>query len=153
MTRADLLAAGQVGNGAGQLENPVVGPRRQLQLVHGRAHQGASGFIQRAVPAHFGRLHFGVAHRAENRPCFHLAALSSEPAALDLPGGLHPRLDGGGILRSAVFAQLLVLDARHLDVDVDAVEQRAGDAGPKERDSWYLVTVEEEQVQARSGSP
>jgi hypothetical protein len=38
------------------------------------------------------------------------------------------RAHGVGWLAQALAAQFLVVDARHVDVDVDAVEQRAGDA-------------------------
>jgi len=43
-------------------------------------------------------------------------------------GGFHPLLDSRGRLSQALVAQLLILDARHIDVDVNAVEQGARDA-------------------------
>ena len=47
---------------------------------------------------------------------------------LALAGSLHPLLDRSGRLTQTLVAQLVILYAWHLDVDVDAVEQRAGDA-------------------------
>jgi hypothetical protein len=55
--------------------------------------------------------------------------------------------------RAAQQVELVVLDARHYDVDIDAVQQGSGDAGPKGRDSWYFVKVQEEQVQGLTGVP
>ena len=59
--RGDALAARQVGDGARQLEHAVVGARGQLELAHGRLHQGAAGIVQGAELAHLGRAHVGVA--------------------------------------------------------------------------------------------
>ncbi len=43
-------------------------------------------------------------------------------------GGFHPLLDSRGRLFQALVAQFLILDTRHLNVDVNAVEQGARDA-------------------------
>jgi hypothetical protein len=55
--RLDLLAAGQVGDGAGQLKHAVVGARGELRGMlrmhtYGAAHQGVAGFVQLAELAH-----------------------------------------------------------------------------------------------------
>ncbi len=47
---------------------------------------------------------------------------------LPLPAGLHPRPHLGRGLGHHLVRQLLVLHAGHLDEDVDAVQQGAGDA-------------------------
>ena len=54
----------------------------------------------------------------------------AQPKALALrrPGGFDPAPDALGWLAQALVAELGVVDARHLDVDIDAVEQRSGDA-------------------------
>jgi hypothetical protein len=49
--------AGQIPNGAGQLQNAVIGPRAQLQLLHGGFEQIGAGFINRGEFADFGRPH------------------------------------------------------------------------------------------------
>ena len=49
---------------------------------------------------------------------------------LALAGSLDARLDGGGGLAQALVGELPVLDARHLDVDVDPVQQGTGNARP-----------------------
>jgi hypothetical protein len=58
----------------------------------------------------------GAQPRAAEAPCLHDA------------GGGDPRADGQRRLALALAAQLLVVDTRHVHVDVDPVEQRAGDA-------------------------
>ncbi len=47
--------------------------------------------------------------------------------ALELARRLHPFLNHGGGLSQPLAAQLVIFHARHLDVDVDAVVQWAGD--------------------------
>jgi hypothetical protein len=76
-----------------------------------------------------------------------------EAVALDLAGGLDTRLDDRRRLAQALVGELLELDAGHLDVDVDAVEQEAGGCGRSKLRFWYLVTMPGEQVQGFSGSP
>ena len=56
-----MVAARQVGDGEGELEDAVVGARRELQLVHGGAYQGAAGLVQLAELAYLRRAHIGVA--------------------------------------------------------------------------------------------
>ncbi len=51
-----------------------------------------------------------------------------KPLALDLAGSFDAFLDCRGWLAQALVAQFIVFYARHLNVDVDAVEQGAGDA-------------------------
>jgi hypothetical protein len=53
---------------------------------------------------------------------------AGEAAGLQLAGPLHPLTDRGGGLAGAAFGELLVRDARDIEVDVDAVQERAADA-------------------------
>jgi hypothetical protein len=46
MRLGDRLAAGQVRDGARQLEDAVIGAGGELELVHGSAHQASAGFIE-----------------------------------------------------------------------------------------------------------
>ena len=48
--------------------------------------------------------------------------------ALALAGRFDPLAHGLGRFARRAVAELLVIHPRHLDVDVDAVQQRAGDA-------------------------
>ena len=67
--------------------------------------------------AYFGWAHLGVAGQLSAFEAFQLA----------LAGGLHPGADGFGILDVALVGELLVIDARDFDVDVDAVDEGAAD--------------------------
>ena len=54
---------------------------------------------------------------------------------LHLAGFLHPGADGLRRFAHPAVGKLLVFHPRHFHVDIDAVQERPGDAGPKERDS------------------
>jgi hypothetical protein len=116
--RPDVGRSRQVGDRAGQLEHAVVGPRREVQLAHRRLHQPLPGAVERAVRAHLGRPHIGV---------------GQQPGATEALGLAHarrrdPLAHGAGGLALPFRSQFFVIHAWHLDVDVDPVEQRAGDA-------------------------
>ena len=52
--------------------------------------------------------------------------LAGESRALTHTGPQHPLAHRGGIFNGACAAELLVLHGGHFDVDIDAVDQRAG---------------------------
>ncbi len=47
--RSDRLRPGQVGDGAGQFQDPVVRPGRHVQLGHGGLEQALAGVVKEAV--------------------------------------------------------------------------------------------------------
>jgi hypothetical protein len=47
----DLLRGGEIGDVAGQLQDPVVGAGREPHLAHGRAQQRLGGVVQGGVLA------------------------------------------------------------------------------------------------------
>ncbi|MGE5123597.1 MAG: hypothetical protein ACM3H7_03710 [Acidobacteriaceae bacterium] len=47
-----------------------------------------------------------------------------EALALDFPGSYYPLLNHRRGLAQTIIAELFVFHARHLDVDVDAIQQR-----------------------------
>ena len=51
-----------------------------------------------------------------------------KPVTMALAGSLDARLDRRRRLPHPIVAQLLVLDARHLDVDINAIQQWTRDA-------------------------
>jgi len=123
VSRLDPFAARQVSDGAGQLEDAVIGPGAHAQLLHGRFEQGLARSVHRAELAHLGGSHVGVALQRGVAVGFH----SCKACPLSLPGCFHPVADGRAWLAQAVVGQLVVLDAGHLDVNVDAVQQRPRD--------------------------
>ena len=119
MRRQDGLASGQVGNCAGQLQRAMIGARRKVELAHRRAHQAVASFVQFAELAHLGHAHIGVTDNIRRTGL-------RKALQLSLAGGLHALADVGGSLAEPVAAQFFVIHPRHLDVDVDPVEHRAG---------------------------
>ncbi len=102
--------AGEVGYGAGELEHPVVSARREMELADGLSQQRAGFLFCRAEALDFARAQPGVAFALAQelsfvRP-FH--ALS------------HPR----GILAATGVNEFVFAHGRHLDLDVDAIEER-----------------------------
>ena len=77
--RAASFAAGQVGDGPGDLEDPVVGPGREPEMGHRAAQQGL-GRVQRAK----------IAQSARSSGRCSRSHLAGEPLQLPLPGGLDP---------------------------------------------------------------
>jgi len=119
MRGADVLLPRQVGDGPGDLEDAIVGPGAESQLGHGHLQQlfpfGADG----AMPLDVLRTHLGI---GVDPPAF-------EPPELDLTGGAHPFPDLFRAFGFDLGDDVPELDLRHLDLDVDAIEKRAGDLG------------------------
>jgi len=100
------------------------GPGTHAQLRHGRTQprragrkrQALAGIIQPAVLAHFGRAHVRVAQQR------HLAVRAAhspgKPLSLYLTRPLDARTDVGAWFPQPVIGQLIVVHARHFDVDV-----------------------------------
>jgi len=127
MHRLDLLTPGQIRDGARQLEDAVIGARRQVQLRHGRAHQGLALIVHLTELPHLGHAHVGVADDVRS-PVDSLIRRHTKSSILYLPRRLDAPSNRLAGLAEAVAAQLVVVHARHFDVDVDAVEQWSRDA-------------------------
>src|SRR5438552_2939277 len=119
MRRLYLLASRQIRYRPRQLQYAVVSPGAQVQLPHSRLDERLSSRVQLAILAYLGGSHFSIARYALD---------TLEPLSLALAGGFHSCSDGGGRLALALVGELFVFDAWHLDVDVYAVEEGAGEA-------------------------
>jgi hypothetical protein len=94
----------------------MVGTRRQVELRHCRPHQTQTLLLQLAVFSHFSHTHIGIAKNS--------APIGArEPGALNIPCRLHARADEFGFFPHSIPAQLLIIHARDLDVNIDVVEQ------------------------------
>jgi len=117
--RTDVRIPGQVGDGPGDLEDAIVGPGAESQLGHGHLQKlfpfGADG----AMPLDVLRTHLGVG--------IDLSAF--EPPELDVTGGAHPFPDLFRAFGLDLGDDVPELDLRHLDLNIDAIEKRAGDLG------------------------
>ncbi len=118
--RAYLARVFEVGDGAAHLQYAVVGARRQAQTAHRRFEHPLALGVHAAVLADEPRRHLGV---REN-------AVAREPRALPLARAEHPRANLGRALglRERRARKLFELHRRHVNVDVDAVEERPRDA-------------------------
>ena len=82
----NLRGSRQIGNGAAEFEDAMIGPRTKVHLLHGGAHEVFAGFIQLAKHLHFGRPHVTIDEDmgfVERR----------ETGGLDLAGRFHPLAD------------------------------------------------------------
>ena len=115
----DVLRAGQVGNRAGDLQDAVVGAGAEVQIGHGELQQLHRRLIQRAVALQLAAAHAGVAGDLR---------LVLEPRLLPLARRDDPLANLRGRLAGPLAGDLAELHRRHFDVQVNAVEQRTGDA-------------------------
>jgi hypothetical protein len=59
--RENRLRVGEIGNGAGDLENTIIRPGAEVQLGHGHLHHAFGGFVELAVALDLLRGHPGIA--------------------------------------------------------------------------------------------
>jgi len=116
---ADIGGFFQVGYGAGDLQNAVVGPGRQPQPVDGRFQQTTGGIIDAAVIFDEAATHAGVAKDFAAGK-----ALGLNPAGIG-----HPTADGFGGFGLVVLHQVLIGHRRHLHMHVDTIQQGSGNFG------------------------
>ncbi len=115
----DVRGAGEVGDGARDLEDPVVGPRAEVHVGHGEFEKFKSRFVDGAMGLEFAAAHAGIAlDLGTAGEAVVLPSSCGDDALADLAGGF----------TSPVAADLAELHQGHLDVEVDAVEKRTGDA-------------------------
>ena len=115
----DALAAGEVGDGAGDFEDARVAAGREAEAVGDHLQQFVSGLVHRTELADVAGLHLAVGVQAEG----------FQPLPLQLPGGFDPGADGGGGFAVDGIGEILVRHPGNFDMQVDAVEQRTGEAG------------------------
>ncbi len=117
MGGGDALFTCQVGDGARELQDPVIGASGESHLAHGRAEQRLSGIVQRCVLAQLLRSHVSIRQQTA----------AGEARCLDLARPLHALPDGSGELARTAIGKLLVGNAGDFEVDVDAVQQGSAD--------------------------
>jgi len=111
----------EVGDGAGDFEDAVVGAGAEVEFVHGHA-QEFDGFV---VDFAMGLEQLGGHPRvATDTGAF------CKPFLLNATGCNHPFADVAGGLAGMRAGEVFELDGGHFHMDVDAVEKRSGDALP-----------------------
>ena len=114
----DIGRAFEVGDGAADFEHPVVGTRTEVHLAHCGAHEGLGVLTQDTKCPDLPRPHIGIAGHAQR----------CQPCTLAVARGFHPGADGGGGFAQRGIGEFVVFHAGHLDVQVNAVQERTGDA-------------------------
>ena len=122
MRRADVVGVGEVGDGAGKLEDAVVGAGADGELGHGGAHDGLGGAFEGAQAAHVAGAHVGVAGEGGALEAGTLALAGSAPG-ISRKWLAHRAADGAGDLtherigyrpsQRAMYQKLLI-QAGHL---------------------------------------
>ena len=118
MVVEDVGAGLEVGDGAGDFEDAVVGPRTHVHAFHGVAKFFQAGGVGLGVFVEQGRGHLGVAVDA---------GFVLEAALLEHPGCDDALADGGTGFAWGFARHLVEIDGLHLDLQVDAVQQRPTD--------------------------
>ncbi len=115
--RRDLFAGLQVRDGAGHFQDPVVGAGGKAELVHGLFHERLAVVADLAVLPDMARLHVRIG----------IDTVAFEAFELGCPGAGDAVADRGRRLTQGVRRNLVELDGRDLDMDVDPVHKRTGD--------------------------
>lgn len=114
MRLCDYIGLRQIGDGARQFQHPVIGPRRPVQPQHGGLQQLGRRHIVLAVPVDFATPQLAVG--------FALAL------ALSFKGARDPFRDGGAGFTRLLDGQFGGAQGIDVQLHVDAVQQRAGQA-------------------------
>lgn len=115
----DAGLAGEVGDGAGDLEDAVIGAGAHVEACHGVAQHAERLALGAGVGVEQTRVHLGVAEDA---------GLVAVALGLDEAGGGDALADGGARLAGGGRGELVEWHGEYLDLQVDAVEQRSRNA-------------------------
>jgi hypothetical protein len=126
MLFADMLGAFKIGNRPRDLEDATVTAGGEAEALGDEFEEAMAGFVRLAMLANQARRHLGVAVDAAGVESLFL----NGAAGFDTTGD-----DLGGFGVGAVD-EIAVFDRRDLDLDVDAVEQGAGDLGAVALDDY-----------------
>ena len=114
----DRIGTREIGDGASYLQQAVVGASGEAEALARRFQEALAGFVQDADAAHLARTHVGVAREFR----------TSESRSLASARLLDPFANNLRALWLTSTGQLLEVDAWHLDVQVDAIQQRTTDS-------------------------
>src|SRR5919197_4248245 len=115
MRRLDLVSAHKVGDGTCDAEDAVVRPRAQAELLQAGSYERGASLVELTPAKDLPEPHLPVAGDAAAREAGPLPRPRDHDAFADL----------GRRLALALAGQLVVVDPRHLDVEVDAVQERS----------------------------
>src|ERR1700691_5857010 len=113
--RRDRAAAIEVGDRSRYLQDSRVGPRAQREAVDRELEQALARRLDLAMLAQLARAHLRVAEKRR----------LAEALDLQAARAVDPRADRRRALALVAIGQLLVAHRRHLDMDIDSIEQRS----------------------------
>jgi len=113
--RSYLFISLDIGDRPRHFQDAVIGAGGKAEPVHGRLHQGRAGLIDPAVLADMTRLHLGIG----------VDAVAGEPPLLDSAGAGHAAANRRRRFAQSIGGDLVELDGRHFDMNIDAVHERA----------------------------
>ena len=113
------FGAVEIGDGAGHAQNAVVGAGSETHFFKGVLHQCFAGCVQGTELRQHGRRHMGVAGNF----------CAGKACTLACAGGVYPCAHSGTVLGGLFAAHGFIFYTGHTDVQVNAVQQRTGDAG------------------------
>ena len=114
-----MLGALEIGDGAGDLEDARVAAGGEAEALGDEFEEAVPGFVRLAMFTNEARRHLGVAVDAAVAEALFLDGAAGFDAAGD-------DLRGFGV---GAIDEIAILHRRDFDLDVDAVEQGAGDLG------------------------
>lgn len=136
MGHPDRLRCREVSDGAGDLEDAVVGACGELHRRDGRAQECPRLGLHGAVALQLARAHVGIAERARqgsSQGDFFLRELmaiqdgeplSEKPLALQGTCPLHPASNRSRCLAGRRCRELVVVETWNLEVNVDPIQER-----------------------------
>ena len=116
-----MLSFFQVGQGAGHPENPVVGASAEVELGHRAFEKSCAFCIDLAMTFHLSGRHPTV-------PARRVGLGFCGALALQVTCRLDSGPDHGASFARFTRGEVAVFDERHLDVQIDPVEQWSGDS-------------------------
>ena len=115
----DFFRAGEVGDGAADLQDSAVGAGAQAQFVDRGFEQSFRVIVHGTITLDISGAHLGVG----------VDVSFLKPLQLNRPRVIDPLANGFRGFAGVAAGEVLIADRRHFDLDVDAVEKRAGDPG------------------------
>ena len=112
-----MVGGVEIGDGAGEFQDAVVGAGGELQLLDRSLEQAIAGFVEPAVILDLGWSHIRV----------ELGAVAAVAVGLSLPGGGDTVADSLRGLSGPSIGQLVVFDPRDFQMNVDPIHQGTGD--------------------------
>ena len=119
MLLADMLGSIEIGDGAGNLEDARVAAGGEAEALGDEFEEAVTGFVRLAMLADQARRHLGVA----------VDAAVVQPLLLYCAAGFDTQGNDLGCFGVGTVDKIAIFDGWDFDLDVDTIEEGAGDSG------------------------